>query len=272
MKNNNLLISVAAVILTMILVGVLSFVSTVLPSSEQAETSAHSTQVVTLSAEVQTTATETDVVKGSESASKAEAETKAEVEGTGTLLNISPVNQHPELPTGCEVTSLTMLLNYYGLYADKCDIADNYLTKGEVGTVDFRVAFEGDPRDSQSYGCYAPVIVDAANRYLSANGSGYQAVEVSGQELEALFQYIDSKTPVMVWGTLDCREGYYSTVWHVDGRDLQWITPEHCMVLIGYDANSVTVADPFYGEIRTFDKETFRSGYNMLFRQAIVLR
>ena len=58
-----------------------------------------------------------------------------------TLTNFAVINQHPELPTGCEATALTMVLNYYGFGADKLDIADNYLPKGPVGSTDFRVAF-----------------------------------------------------------------------------------------------------------------------------------
>ena len=33
----------------------------------------------------------------------------------------------PELPTGCEITSLTMTLNYYGYSADKMAMALEYL-------------------------------------------------------------------------------------------------------------------------------------------------
>ena len=39
--------------------------------------------------------------------------------------NFPCLNQLPELPTGCEVTSLTMVLNYLGYDADKTDIAAN---------------------------------------------------------------------------------------------------------------------------------------------------
>lgn len=264
------MISVAAVVVIIVFVWIFSALGGGEPADSQIATPDETAQ--------QTTATVADELQENSSAIQTEATAGSEAETTapkeeskGVVLDVGVINQHPELPTGCEVTSLTMLLNYYGVYADKCDIADNYLTKGEVGTVDFREAFEGDPRDPDSYGCYAPVIVNAANSYLSSQGSGYSAVEVSGQELEALFQYIDNNTPVIVWGTLDCRQGYPSTVWNVNGRDLQWITPEHCMVLVGYSADSVTVADPFYGEIRTFDIEVFRNGYNTLYKQAVIL-
>lgn len=37
------------------------------------------------------------------------------------------LNQNPELPTGCEITSLTSVLNYYGCNVDKTTMADVYL-------------------------------------------------------------------------------------------------------------------------------------------------
>lgn len=40
-----------------------------------------------------------------------------------------PIIQYPDLPTGCETTSLTMVLNYLGYPVDKLDLADHYLDK-----------------------------------------------------------------------------------------------------------------------------------------------
>ena len=37
------------------------------------------------------------------------------------------VRQMPELPTGCEITALTMMLDYYGCQADKTIMAEKYL-------------------------------------------------------------------------------------------------------------------------------------------------
>lgn len=182
-----------------------------------------------------------------------------------------PICQYPELPTGCEVTSLTMVLNYYGINADKCNISDNFLEKGDVGSVDFNVAFVGDPRDASSYGCYAPVIVNAANLYLEYNQSKLNAKNITGTELEDLFPYIDSEKPVIIWGTQDCSEGHYSVTWNVAGEDLTWFTPEHCMVLVGYDDVNVWVADPIYGDIRNYDIQTLKNSYDSLNKQAILI-
>lgn len=193
--------------------------------------------------------------------------------GTGKKIeSFQPICQYPELPTGCEMTSLAMVLNYNNVATDKCDLSDNYLDKGPVGTVDFHVAFEGDPRDENSYGCYAPVVVNTANRYLGSEQSGLKASDISGAELEDLFKYIDLNIPVIVWGTQDCREGYYSVTWNVDGKELTWFTPEHCMVLTGYDDSMVWVSDPIYGDVRSYDRAVFKNRYDSLQKQAVIIK
>lgn len=182
------------------------------------------------------------------------------------------LSQGEEMPSGCEITSLTMTLNYYDIPADKFDLADNYLKKGEVGTVNFREAFVGDPRDSSSYGCYAPVIVDTANNYLKTNNFNMTAKDLTGTEFDSLMTYVNNNTPVIVWGTRDCKAPKYTTTWNIDGEDLTWIHPEHCMVLIGYDEQYVWVADPIYGYEVAYDRADFTDRYDFLGKQAVIIQ
>lgn len=88
------------------------------------------------------------------------------------LINVKNVLQKPELPTGCECVSLTILLNHLGYNVDKLTLARNYLPKmdfywsnGIYYGADFRTTFAGNPESSSSYGCYAPCIVTTANNY-----------------------------------------------------------------------------------------------------------
>ena len=198
--------------------------------------------------------------------------TKALADNQKSLADFKVISQLPELPTGCEVTSLTMVLNHLGINADKLDIADNYLTKGEYGVTDPRKAFVGNPRtEENSRGCYAPVLVEAANKYLSAKGSGKTAKDISGGDLEKLFPYIDKGIPVIVWGIMDCQKSEVVSIGEADGQTLNWVRPEHCMVLVGYSDTEITEADPYYGAIKTYTREQFKSGYNDLFKQAIAI-
>ena len=189
-----------------------------------------------------------------------------------SLADFAVIHQHPELPTGCEVTSLTMVLNYYGFLANKLDIADNYLPKGPIGSTDFRKAFLGDPRSSWSRGCYAPAIVKTANSYLATQKSKMKAVNISGRELTSLSAYTNANIPVMVWGTIDCRKPYVSATWYINGEKLNWVSPEHCMVLLGFPNGRVKVADPDSGNLRLYDLNLFRSRYNALHKQGVIIK
>lgn len=195
-----------------------------------------------------------------------------EVTPSAMIGNFVPICQYPELPTGCETVSLTMTLNYYGIDAEKCDIADNYLTKGTLETAGFKDAFIGNPRNSGSFGCFAPVIEDTANRYLAECESQLRAYDITGTDFEGLFPFVCGGVPVIVWGTYDCAEVYATPVWTVNGETITFPTPEHCMVLVGYDESTVWVADPNYGDIRAYDREIFKNRYDSLFKQAVVLR
>ena len=184
------------------------------------------------------------------------------------------LSQYPELPNGCEVTSLAALLNHYGFAVDKTVLSDAYLPKGPVGEVSFYERFEGDPRDEDAYGCYAPVIVATADAYLSSVGSPMRASDVTGTPARELYhRHIDEGRPVIVWATRYLEQGHYSVTWHVDGQDLTWFTPEHCMVLVGYDEANRTVrlADPIVGEVCTYEMDLFESRYADLGQQAVVL-
>jgi len=188
------------------------------------------------------------------------------------MTSFRPIYQYPELPTGCETTSLAMVLNYKGVPADKVNLANHYLDKGPVGKVSPWKAFVGDPRNPSAHGCYAPVVVNMANRYLTQKKSKLRAAYISGRDLETLAAYTGAGNPVIVWGTINCRAPYHSKTWVIDGQKIEWISPEHCVVLLGFRGTQVVIADPWTGRIVSYEKEVFRRGYNALHKQAVVIR
>lgn len=198
--------------------------------------------------------------------------------GVGTarsdlLANFVALSQYPELPNGCEITSLAAVLNYYGYPVAKTTLSDSYLAKAPVGQADFYQEFVGDPRDDDAYGCYSPVIVAAANSYLSSMGSGMVASSINGATADELYSYIDRGVPVIVWATRYLEAGHYSVTWYVDGQALTWYTPEHCLALVGYDADAGTVqlADPLEGTVVSYDMDLFERRYSELKNQAVVI-
>ena len=180
------------------------------------------------------------------------------------------VNQYPELPTGCEITALTSVLNYYGYNVKKETMADDYLKKGSGS---FYEMFLGNPRKKEgSYGCMAQPIADAANLYFKKNSISRKAVNISGSEFDKVLDYVAEGYPVIVWNTINMKSAYESKKLVLGGKTYTWIAPEHCVVVIGFDrdANEVYVADPTSGLV-TRNLNIFKQRYNSLKKQAVYI-
>ena len=177
------------------------------------------------------------------------------------------LSQNPELPTGCEITSLTSVLNYYGINVKKETMADDYLKKGDGS---YYKMFLGNPRDAGSFGCMAQPIVDAANLYFKKNNVSMKASNVSGVTFDKILEYVSQGVPMIVWNTIGMAPAYESQTLTLDGREYTWIAPEHCVVVVGYDLdnNEVYVADPMAGMV-TRNLKTFEERYDSLKRQAV---
>ena len=189
------------------------------------------------------------------------------------ILDVKNIMQNPELPTGCEITSLTIVLNHLGFNVDKLYMANNYLTKGKIGTVFPWDAFLGDPTSSHSYGCYAPVIEKDANRFLSDNGSDLKAYDISGAEFEDVLKELTNGQPIVIWATINMAQSKLTTSWTIDGEKFTWRGNEHCLVLTGYDMDKglVYVADPLKGNT-SYKFDVFKDRFNQMYQQAVVIK
>ncbi len=190
------------------------------------------------------------------------------------MLGVQNILQKPDLPAGSEVTCLAIVLNYLGEYADKVALAENYLVIAEPGTASPYEAYLGDPKVSEgSYGCYAPVLVDTANRYLADKGeTKKQARDVSGSSLQSLFDYVKKGIPVIVWGTTNVAESEITAEWVINGELIQWKGNEHCTVLMGYNKTreTVIVADPLCGIVE-YDMDNYYERYKEQYSNAVII-
>ncbi len=196
------------------------------------------------------------------------------------VIEVKNILQLPQLPTGCEAVSLTILLNHLGYKVDKMVIAEKYLPKqafymknGVLYGANVVNTFAGDPTTSYSYGCFAPCIVTTANNYLKSHGSDMEARDISGEHLEQLFEkYIDKGQPVLIWITSNkLSEPYKAEQWvTADGKKVQWQRYEHCVVLTGYDRgkNLVYVSDPLVGNT-SYDYDKLALRYEQMGCQAV---
>lgn len=188
---------------------------------------------------------------------------------SSTVLDIPTLLQMPELPTGCEATSLTILLMYDGYQIEKTTIVDEYLIYSNTGS--FEDGFIGNPYSYEGAGCFPDTIVETANRFLEAYGAETEGINLTGKDFHTLLRYIAAGRPVAVWTSLYLLD---------PGIDLRgstsegytWYEMEHCVVLAGYDLENdkVIISDPMQG-IAEYSLEWFQEVYERVGQYAVVI-
>ena len=188
-------------------------------------------------------------------------------------LKVKNILQRPELPMGCEVTSLDIVLQYHGFDISKEQLSDKYLPKGSVGGTSPNEAFIGNPRSYGGWYCYSAPIVECANAYLQSTGAKQSAVNLTGTKFEDLFYELVSGRPVVIWGTLSMGSPSTRGSWYAGGRSYPRYINLHCVVMTGYDKKKglVYIADPRVGN-RAFSISRVKRVYEQMGSQAVVIR
>lgn len=227
-----------------------------------------------------TTVTSTTVTSSTTEVPTVTTTTPTSSRPTSKMIKVDNILQNPELPTGCEVTSAAILLNYYGYSVDKLELVEYlpcsnnfYWSNGKLIGPDTNEYFCGDPSKTSGYGlqCFAPVIVKTLNEYLTSVDSKLRAKDLTGTSLDDLLSYISQDTPVIVWATIGMVQGQKKEDWYNDrGDKVTSYRNLHCMVLKGYDEGSVYLSDPL-GTLTKVNKSVFESRYDYIGKQSIVL-
>lgn len=217
-----------------------------------------------------------------EEAAKQELTTLAAEEQTSNVyINVPTIMQQPELPNGCEITSLTAVLNYYGQQVSKTTMADVYLPKEPFTYKENKrygpnpyEAYAGDPRSSSGgWFSYAPPIVQAAQGYAANAGANLTATNLSGSSKETLLAKLDQGIPVVIWITLDLSSPKVNSSWYFSDTGEYFAAPVnlHAVVLNGYQGNKVHVMNPLKGQV-TYNMDAFFNSYRALGSHAMIVQ
>lgn len=193
------------------------------------------------------------------------------------------IDQREKYPTGCESVAAVMALDYAGIGIGVEEFIDGYLPRGDEPqpdgsggyfTCDPKEAFMGDPYTEDGWGCYAPVIRKAVERVLAERGAALRVEDLSGKSVGELVEgYIDVGVPVILWGTMymeQPRVGAAMTVYGT-GERFDWITPEHCLLLVGADGESYYFNDPLAGKAVAYGKDAVEEAYRGQGSQALAI-
>ncbi|HLS09860.1 C39 family peptidase [Lentibacillus sp.] len=186
--------------------------------------------------------------------------------------------QYPDLPTGCEATSLAMLLSWgRGEPVDKYEVADALPKGDKVRKVDGEwkgthpnKAFVGDPytdSDDGSYGVFEGPILETIETFMPDCG-----IDLTGQPFSSLLDIVRSGKPVMAWTTLEQRETFYGKTWTDDDGDvIDWYENEHAVVLVGVAGNQVIAYDPHTGQAEYYERKLFERNWESMGGRAVTL-
>lgn len=242
----------------------------------------HSFIIETYLAETETEP-ETETIP--ESSEMPETETEVPEPPESVLLEDVPYySQEYILPTGCEIVSAKMLLSYYT--HDEPDIQEmisllncEYPVELDGHTYAHHPedAFIGNPETDHSFGCFAPIITDVLNQLLP---DAWQAEDISGTELREIAEtYLPQGKPVLIWATICMWETFPNAGWYLLDKDgnptdtwFDWPANEHCMVLVGYDADDYYFNDPYdsHGLI-SFSREKTETRYAEIGKYAVAV-
>jgi len=191
------------------------------------------------------------------------------------ILSVPLMAQRPELPSGCEVTSLAMALSYYGVHVSKTTLAKQMpydstkLARNANGTIrtwgDPDVGFVGTPFGNGHTINPGP-LKSLLDRYRPGG------VNLTGRDFSSVEQYILQGKPVLAWFTINYQmpsARYWKTP---AGKSIYAPTPLHCIVVTGVDANYVYFND---GEAVKqnvkMSKSTFIKIYNAMGKRALAV-
>lgn len=196
------------------------------------------------------------------------------------IIKVPFIKQLPELPRGCEVTSLTMIFNYYGNNISKMQLAEEIkkdttpYKKDENGRVYYGNPYEGFVGDmynwdKNGYGVYHGPIAELGEKYFTD-----RAIDITGVEFEDLLKFIEEDIPVWVITNATYKSLPESEfeLWHTPTEIVKITKRLHSVVLTGYDKNKVYINDPLYNKSnRSVNKEEFRLAWEQMGKQAVII-
>nr|WP_308303478.1 MULTISPECIES: C39 family peptidase [Bacillus] len=171
------------------------------------------------------------------------------------LLDAPAVSQFPELPRGCEVTSLAMLLQAANVQVDKMTLAEQIKKDPTPFQISGGQIFFGNPHDGfvgsmYSYhepglGVYHEPIAQLAETYLPG-----KILDMTGSRFEELKIHLSDGRPV--WVITNTRykklENSQFQTWNTPTGQVKVTAREHSVLITGYDQDFVYFNDPLSGE------------------------
>jgi len=196
------------------------------------------------------------------------------------ILNVPVIKQYPELPRGCEVTSLAMVFKYMGIEVGKLELAQEVkkdsttYSKDVDGKIIFGNPYNGFVGDmynikNNGYGVYHGPITELAEQYLPE-----QVIDFTGVDFEMLLYLVSQDMPVWVVANSIYKllpEEMFE-IWHTPTGIVKITYREHAVVITGYSSEHVYINDPLKPMQNIKVKKTeFIEAWMQMGSQAVVI-
>ncbi len=199
------------------------------------------------------------------------------------LIRITPICQLPDFPAGCESVAAVMNLNYLGFNVTTEQFIESYLP---IGVAPYKVdevwygsdpdeAFLGDPASEDGWGIWAKGLTLALNRYLDTQEKPASVTYTYDETLDSLCEkYVYNDIPVLVWVTAGMEQPRVNKTITVIGTNetYTWISPNHCMLLVGFDETGYYFNDPLTGKLEKYAKDVSVDAFTGNGYQAVIIQ
>ena len=196
------------------------------------------------------------------------------------LISVAAQNQNPQLPNGCEVTSVSMLLQSVGHPVNKITLAKEqpYDTTPRVKSATGQILKWGNPNVgfvgspyvwADGFGIYHGPIVKLIDKILSG-----QAVDLTHHPFENLLSYVAHGRPVVAWTTATLKPTHsFWVTWQSPEGPVHTTLEEHAVLIVGYDKTSVYINNPLTGQKdQKVSRKDFIAAWNQLGQQAVTIK
>ncbi|WP_242694887.1 C39 family peptidase [Pseudogracilibacillus auburnensis] len=188
------------------------------------------------------------------------------------------IKQLPELPRGCELVSLGMLLAFNDIHVDKLELADNVKRNPAVFERRDGKTYFGNPNNgfvgdmlalnTPGLGVYHKPIAELAEQYAE----DLTIYDFTGEDFSEVKEQLSMGRPV--WVIIN---SHYSKLpesefitWHTEDGPIDITYREHSVLITGYDEENIYFNDPLdYQD--SASKENFIEAWVQMGKQAITI-
>jgi len=191
------------------------------------------------------------------------------------LLKAPIINQYPELPAGCEITSFTMLLQYAGFDKTKLELNKEMpkdptpMKRDSKGNIIYwgnpNIGYVGDATvRGKGFAIFHEGLFPMLQSYIPT------AIDLTRESFDKYEAQLAQGIPVLVWTTIDFKVPQNWVSWDSPLGPFKTTYKEHAVLLVGYDEEYVYVNDPATGQAaKKLNKNEFIATWVALGKQGL---